>query len=189
MKGDRGHQRGSIPAPADLRPGSRPVDPGDYQRTPVMPGVKFRQPPVPEVTFRPPAAVAGPYQAFLEQQAGNRRVLTDAPDLRSQPRKSVDAAWNGAIADCKAKFGRAPSVETWEQPSDVATVALNHARACESDYLRLAGAPGASLASLDAALAAFCSAVASWLNEVTKGWPSRKVYDRQQAAAAEERYR
>lgn len=144
--------------------------------------------PVPEVRFRDPVPVTGPYADFLQQQQANRAVLTGVVDLRSHARTRVDNVWDGAKASCLEKFGRALPLEVWEQASDHAVMALNHARDCESNYLRLAGA-GASPASVERAFDEFCSATASWLNVVTRGWPSAKAYEKQLAREYEADWR
>ncbi len=130
-------------------------------------------------------AIAGPYAGFLEQQASNRAVLEHAPDLRSEPRRRIDRVWETMVVETKERFGRAPSVESWEQPSDGALVALNAARSAESELLRLQAA-GAAPRTVDQAFDLFCSTTASWINEATKGWPSRKTYERQQRDALDD---
>jgi hypothetical protein len=100
----------------------------------------------------------------------------EAPDLRNEPRQLVDKVWQRAADDCMERFGRRPSVDAWNQPSTLATVALANANRAEADYVTAARSPNATAATVDGAFDRYAEAVAGWLNAATEGWPSRAVY-------------
>ena len=100
----------------------------------------------------PPEPPAPDTLAWHEAQTTARREeLANARDLRSSARQEVDRVWSGMREACIAKFGRAPSTESWNQPNDELTVALANAEREGEALLRAADAPGASPAFVEAA--------------------------------------
>jgi hypothetical protein len=135
-----------------------------------------RQPVAEPFPTVPPPPAYNTYAALDERLRQGRELA--GPDLRSPDRAACDRMWQGLAADCEQKFGKAPSIESWEQPSDLCVAALNSARSRESAFLQLSAA-GAPRQTVDAAFEELTKAVAVWVNEATRGWPSAAERRRQ----------
>jgi hypothetical protein len=100
-----------------------------------------------------------------------------APYWRSNPRREVDYVWEGLRTDALERFGRAPSVDPWNQPSDELAVLLANASDAETLFIRAASSAASTPAMVVEAREAFQRAVVGFANAATRGWASRAVYE------------
>lgn len=136
----------------------------------------------------PEPAAPGTLAHSLDAQAELRAALAAAPDWRSDPHREVARVWGelpeeaeGVTGACIRLYGHAPSVDSWNQPSDAATAALAHAKDAEADLLRACASSTASDAVVAELRDQFYLAVRLWQGAAVMGWPSRAEYERQQA--------
>lgn len=119
-------------------------------------------PPAPEVQEPPPGTLAW-------HQRQRAAAMAAAPDVRNNARKRCDDARDAMVAAAQKQFGRAPSVEAYDQDPRLVPL-FNSMENTESAYISRPSA---------AAWGVFMEAFQRWFAAATIGWPTADAYREQ----------
>jgi hypothetical protein len=127
----------------------------------------------------PPAPGTIAFGLAVAEQS--RAHLAGVADLRNPAHREVERMRGEMLAACDQKHGRRPSLDPAQYSEAETFAALAALEDREAEYIRAAGTRGVSRSYVGAAREAFGAALLRFANAATRGWPSRKEYERRQA--------